>query len=356
MTAARKSVVSDRTEGVYHCISRCVRRAYLCGEDGFTGRNYNHRKIWIRDRLKELSGIFGIDICSYAVMDNHMHLVLRNRPDIWSKWSDEEVARRWWKLFPKRRKDNGTAARPRVKELDLIRKDKKRLKALRLRLGQISWFMRCLNENIARKANKEDCCTGRFWEGRFKCQALLDEAAELTCMAYVDLNPVRANLSPVPENSDFTSVKDRIDSKVAKEKVKRLNARVLNDIQLDKLNKEKTKATKDRWLNPIGITKYSEKNKRKGILSITLNEYLELLDWTGMSIRNGKKSVIPNNIKPILTRLDIEVDRWLDTVLSFGSLFYRVAGKLKNIVKKARKAGQVFFRGVKASQVAFNSS
>lgn len=355
MTISRKSVVLDRSEGVYHCISRCVRRAFLCGEDSLTGKNFDYRKGWIKSRLEELSGIFGIDVCSYAVMSNHLHIVLRTRPDLWKKWSDDEVAERWWNLFPKRRKKDGSPAKPRARELEVIKSDEKRFKELRLRLGKLSWFMRCLNENIARKANKEDNCTGRFWEGRFKCQALLDEAAELTCMAYVDLNPVRASAADTPEKSDFTSVKDRIDTKVAKERVKKLKGKVLNNIQLNKLNKEKEKTSNDKWLNPIGIRKHTDKGRRKGILSISLNDYLELLDWTGRSIKSGKRGAIPDNLKPILTRLEIDVERWVDTILSFGKLFYRVAGKLKSITAKAKKAKQSFFKGIKASQLAFSS-
>ena len=100
---ARREIVDASQVGIYHCVSRCVRRAFLCGEDPLTGRNFDHRKDWIRARLEELAGAFAIDVLGFAVMSNHLHVMLRIRPDVASQFSDEEVARRWLRVFRKRR-------------------------------------------------------------------------------------------------------------------------------------------------------------------------------------------------------------------------------------------------------------
>ena len=209
MTRARNQLISLDTTPYYHTISRCVRRAFLCGEDTLTGKNYEHRKQWAIDRLRELSGVFAIDICAYAIMSNHYHLVLRINSQKADAWSDAQVIERWGKLFKipllvTRYQSGGTTSQAEKSKARAIIKDWQE------RLSDISWFMRSLNEYLARQANEEDQCTGRFWEGRFKSQALLDEAAVLTCMSYVDLNPVRAGMAETPEESDFTSIQQRI--------------------------------------------------------------------------------------------------------------------------------------------------
>ena len=193
-------IVDDAAVGIYHCVNRCVRLAFLCGFDAFSNRSFDHRKLWIRRRLESLAGRFAIDVLGFAVMSNHLHLVFRNRPDVAGQWSDEEVARRWCGLFPRSvastSPDSPSAAwsTPEGLRERILLADPVQLAECRRRLSSVSWLMRCLCEPIARAANREDEVTGRFWEGRFKCQALLDEAAVLACSMYVDLNPIRAGM------------------------------------------------------------------------------------------------------------------------------------------------------------------
>ena len=133
---------------------------FLCGDDPYSGQSYEHRRYWIRARLEFLASIFGIDCLTYTVLSNHLHIVLRSRPDIVNTWTDEEIARRWLRLFPKRKKKDGSPAAPSASELHMITADQERLKELRSRLSDISWWMRCTSENIAKQANREDECTG----------------------------------------------------------------------------------------------------------------------------------------------------------------------------------------------------
>ncbi|MBP7866608.1 MAG: hypothetical protein KA419_11720, partial [Acidobacteria bacterium] len=213
MAIARKNIVADGAERVYHCTARCVRRAFLCGDDPDTGKNFDHRKDWVRDRLVQLAGYFAVDVLAYAVMDNHLHDILRTRPDRAEAMTDEEVARNWVLSSPSRKTPpDEETLRVQVKR---IVKKASRVRQLRKRLAKLSWFMGRLNEYIARKANAEDGCKGRFWEGRYQCRLLEGEGALLTCMAYVELNPVRAGLSRTPEESAHTSAWERLDALAA---------------------------------------------------------------------------------------------------------------------------------------------
>jgi REP element-mobilizing transposase RayT len=356
--AVRKEVIDEMAVGVYHCINRCVRRAYLCGQDAVSGRNYDHRKDHIQRRLEFLAGQYGIDVLGFTIMSNHLHVVLRNRPDVVAAWSDEEVARRWWSLFPQRRDENGQPAEPEPHELAMLTASKDALAVRRARLSSLSWFMRCLCEGIARQANREDQCTGRFWEGRFKCQALLDEAAILACSVYVDLNPIRAGIAATPETSHFTSAYERIQAN-------RQELASPSSATPTKKQPSTADAARDGWLSPVqlaeGQAAHAKRNttppqrraSNLGFLPVSLAEYLRLLDWTGRQIRRDKRAAIPADLAPILERLHVAGDAWVDQVQHFGRWFRRAVGRASTLSEAASQRGRQWLQGISKSRTAF---
>ncbi len=210
MTTARSKLVDVSLSRWYHCISRCVRRAFLLAEGSDTATG--DRKAWNERRLKELDAIFAISVGGFSVMDNHLHLLLRIDPEVARNWSAEEVVARWFKLFPPRGTDRKPLSPEKLKELASKRAaDALWVATTRDRLGSLSWFMKCLKEPLSRMVNKAEKCTGAFFEGRFKSIAVLDEEALLAVCAYIDLNPVAAGISPTPEASKHTSVKARVE-------------------------------------------------------------------------------------------------------------------------------------------------
>ena len=262
MPKPRSQQISLLDTQFYHICSRTVRKAFLCGVDKETGISFEHRRDWIEKRLFKLTQVFAIDICAHAVMHNHLHIVLHVDSEQVKNWSTGEVLTRWHQLF------KGTVLTQKYQNNQAL--DKFQLAMVqstadvyKKRLIDISWFMRSLNEPIARQANKEDNCTGHFWEGRFKSQALLDDGALLSCMAYVDLNPVRACIAPTPEQSDFTSIQLRIKAAIKGEQPSSLLPFTGNEHQQ----------------KPTGIR-------------FSLQDYLTLVDETGRILRDDKRGAI----------------------------------------------------------------
>ena len=332
MAMARKEIVNDYEVGTYHCISRCVRRAFLCGFDKFLNKSFEHRKTWIENRIKHLTKVFDIDIGSYAIMSNHLHIILKNRPDKTKLLSDEDVLNRWNLLYPKYFDQNGKLTKIPEDKLKLLLLNKKRINVLRNRLFSISWFMKSLSEHIARKANFEDKCKGRFWEGRFKCQALLGEAAKLTSMAYVELNTIRAGLNEKLEDSKHTSIARRL-------KIYKFNMlkKELDEKETKKLNKYKKSL--DNFLAPI------ELGNKESFINMDFKEYVNLVEWTGMAIKKGKKGHIPIELEPVLKRFEIEKKKWINGIKNYDNIFYRVIGKVEDILEYAIKRNKKWFWG-----------
>ena len=205
MTRPRSEIVDRENGGFYHLGSRCVRRAMLCGKDPDTGRDFSHRRTWIENLLLELTDVFTVHVCEYSVMSNHYHITVNYTPRERFELDDEEVARRWLRAFPPARADELES-----KVVELL-DDPDRIAELRNRLGDLSWYMRCLNEPIARRANLEDDCTGRFWQGRFRSKDLPDERSVWACMAYDDLNPIRAGMADRVDADEHTALQRRIE-------------------------------------------------------------------------------------------------------------------------------------------------
>jgi putative transposase len=283
MPLPRYKQVNLEVTPYYHCTSRCVRQSFLCGVDAITGKNYNHRRQWIVDRLHRLTKTFAIDLCAYAVMHNHTHVVVHIAKARAEHWSMDEVLLRW-KCFYRcpslvqRYLDE--ESRGSLSEVEL-QKVEELSEIYRHRLYSVSWFMRLLNEFIARKANKEDECTGYFWERRFKSQAILSENALAVTMAYTDLNPIRAGIAKTPEQSNFTSIQYRINAL----KVNKVPARLMP------------------FNDQVSVNESS--------LPFKLSDYLVLVDETGRIMRPDKKGAIPQKIKPILDRLKLSGSSWI---------------------------------------------
>ncbi len=325
MPQARYRLVDPRTTPYYHCISRCVRRAFLCGDDKWTGKNFDHRKQWLLDRIKLLSGVFAIDVCAYAIMSNHFHLVLHLDLGKARNWTPDEVMTRWLTLHKapylvQKHIDGELLTKMESEAVSSA------IEIWRSRLADLSWYMRCLNESIARLANAEDECSGRFWEGRFKSQALLDEAALLSCMAYVDLNPIRAGMSETLQESEFTSIQERL---------KRYREGIPGTMH---------------WLQPLKEAGKDADN----FVPITQADYFELVEWTGRAVQGDNRGAIPQSVLPVLEQLGVNELNWVNNTQHFELRFRRGLGKLGQLQRFASRMGQRWIQG-QAQAVTFYS-
>ncbi|MCZ6616982.1 MAG: hypothetical protein O7E57_02525 [Gammaproteobacteria bacterium] len=209
MATPRSRLVDDQVPMFYHLVSKCVQGAWLCGIHPHTRIDYSHRKQWIIDRIGHLAQYFAVEVAAYAIMANHFHLVVYFDPNACQGWSDKEVARRWVDAFPP--KHEGVVDESlQTWQFECLLDDEQALAAARRKLGSLSCFVQHLKQPIAWRANREAGCDGDYWANRFYSGALLTEEAVLAAMAYVDLNPVRAQIAQTIEACDNTSVQERL--------------------------------------------------------------------------------------------------------------------------------------------------
>jgi REP element-mobilizing transposase RayT len=367
--------------GIVHVVQRCVRRAWLTGVDEKSGKDFSHRREWILRRLESLASVFGIDVLTYAIMSNHMHLILRNRPDVVAQWTDQVVAIRWLRVFPGRRLEEHLAE-PTESDVQMLVNQPERLAVIRERLSDISWFMRALSEPIARIANRQDECTGRFWEGRFKALRIMDETGLLACAMYVDLNPIRAAMVESPDKATHTSAHDRIHAAKGKQidsaafdlvpitnqeagdKIKNTPVAELKKQQKKKKrNPTGRKIASDAWLSPLTLDKqilsldaqvHSDglRASDRGFLHLRWEDYLQLLNWTAKQSIDGVASEVPARLATVLTSLGIDSTMWRDMVWHFKKYFGRSTciGSPAAMEADAKKSGKQWHRGQRAAR------
>lgn len=304
----------------YHCMIRCVRQARICGFDKFSGQNYEHRRKWIELRLYLLAKVFTIEICAYAIMHNHAHFVLHVDDNLAYSLDRKTILKRWsliHRLTPQQviYLHEGKSA---LSEQELS-KVYKEVELIRLRLYDIAWFMKDLNQYIAVKANKEDGCVGKFWESRYKSQALLDERALLACMVYVDLNPIRAGIANSLENSHYTSIKKRVSQ------------------------------LKSHWqpqqLKPL----ISRGPANFRAIPMDLSAYIQLVTETSGIVSNPSRNVIPFPV----SKFGFAPAEWRKITTKFELLFGYVVGTRESLTEFKQHVNLSKIKGIKAANEVF---
>jgi len=294
MPLPRKYQIIPGQPGFYHCISRCVRRAWLCGRDPLTGKDYDHRRDWMIERLRTLSSCFVIDIYAYSIMSNHLHVVLHVDPDRTASLTDAQVARRYRAIW---------RWRDPTEDIDTFDEyNPEEIQRWRSRLSDVSWFMKALKEPMSRLANAEDGCKGAFWEGRFRSIPLLDEQALITCLMYVDLNPVKAGISDTLEDSDYTSIQQRL--------------RALEQLSRDTSESQVDETT---CLSPVIGDK---REKRHHSITISNLSYIDLIRQTAKAVVTQEQQFSHRELE----RLALSPKGWVTMATEFLHYFRSAAG------------------------------
>ncbi|MCP3980201.1 MAG: hypothetical protein GY716_12925 [bacterium] len=294
-----------------------------------------------------LAETFAVDIAAYAVLSNHLHIVVRTMPGRVQQWSDREVAARWLRVFPGHRAEAHDAT-PSNEVIDRLAADSNRIAVLRARLASLSWFMKSLKEPLAHIANAEDGVTGHFWEGRFRSPRVLDLAGLLGTMVYTDLNLIRAGLARTPEQSEYTSVRDRIHVRQRYFKLAGLRARAPRRaerlLRTDASDRSPAHPEDGIWLAPIESERGEGASAGAvdglpGVLEMTLDEYLMVVDMTGRIVRGERAGAVPSELASILARLEVDVERWVTVMSGLPRVFGTVVGGAVSRAAEAARRG-----------------
>ncbi len=288
MRKPRRQILDPTISCYYHVTSRCVQGDYLLRDDDDT------RKTMMQDLLRKLHDAYAVDVCSFSIMDNHFHGVLRLNPDAAERWTDRQVMERWGKIHPPR---NGSRRPLPITEewIDQQVADTKNVAKTREKICSASQFMKDLKQPIAEFVNRQNKRKGHFWDGRFNSVAILDDVGLLAVNSYVDLNPFAAGMYEIPEDARHTSLYERIHVLKAAQKP--------------------SDDGKVQWLVPIealGEMAEDFDPKCQGMLrGVSEKDYVTFVDSVARLVRPGKDH-LDEGALPILKRLNITTASYMD--------------------------------------------
>ncbi|MCA9266544.1 MAG: hypothetical protein R3E01_29935 [Pirellulaceae bacterium] len=370
-SGARGEIFDPLQPGVYHCWNRFTRSLFLLGHVMQADGVRIHRMGFALSLQVTLAGLFCVDITSYATLDNHFHMIVRNRPDLRGRLSDREVARRWIMLMRIKRNGRWIVAEPTEKEIDAqLRRPVQagtrkpgagttrpphpnRASELRERLCDMSWLMGVFEECISRYVNRLDGTKGTCWEGAYQAKKLEDDTATLCCSTYVDLNWIRAAKAKTPEDSTYTSIGERLRDLKRREK--------------EGMSPEEAALEPDSWLSPVflderlpindprlGMSSNGKRLSDKGYLSgIPLNSYINLVELVGRRMDGDDEGAIPEDLPPIFERMGLQLEGFVHAVKNYETIFGRVVGKPEAVEAHAKANGRNWHWGISGCREAF---
>lgn len=294
MAQARSTVMPAGARGTYHVVTRCALREFRLGGE------HAHRREWAARMLAELLRSFAVDLQAYAILSNHLHLVLRPRPDVAAEWNPVEVARRSLRAIPVRTGIGMTTLPLTPESVERYASDGDWVSEQRQRLSSLMWLMRLFKQRLARRANAETGVIGHFWESRYLTVPLLDVGAVFACMAYVDRNPLRAGVVTTLAQATYTSIAHR------------MAAGGLCDLGEDFSEADRLLA---RQLLPLG--RCAPVDPRSGEIparGLDLTDYLQLVE----------APLAAGRLETVCQGLGIDAARWRERVGN-GGLFQGVA-------------------------------
>jgi len=351
--ATETSLQRDRLQP-HHALSRdlqvCASIALTCfavhqrhhvrGASG--GGSDQRRKQFMLSVMQVLDAATCIELAAFALMDNHVHLLLRVLPKEARRWSARDVARRWLLLHPPR---NGYGRIRDVSDDDIqhLADDGEWVEATRAKLSSISFYMKEFKQRAAEYINRDEGETaGSLWQGRYKVKPVLTDEQLVATMAYIDLNPFAANVCEHIEQGEFTSLEQRLHKpkqdvwrfgddaagRAAQATVGHALPRATTGDVDDLALPNRSTATRMQSTQTTSCQSQSGKRVavptspiggrrvrgRPALLSITIRSYLQLLDGVSRLIRSGKRT-LSGSAANVLTRLGCTPDSVKDAML-----------------------------------------